>query len=117
MTKRNWTGNAGYDDAGNPSNWGPYGAPQPGDDLYVDGPGPGTILNVSGNELLNAHVYTGNPGYNHSLVTINLTDNAWLWQCQYPHGGIWVSPITTTINVFGTDTVNTAVADGFRPIA
>ena len=76
MTTRTWVG-GGNDQASNPADWSPAGAPQPGDALVMDS---GTI-NVAGNALAGDRLSLDKNG---ATYTINVSGNTPMnWGAQY----------------------------------
>jgi hypothetical protein len=97
MTARTWVG-GGNNNARNPNDWDPVGAPQPGDSLLLPG---GSIINVRGNDLRgDPLVMSGTSEFSPDQPAIlNLFHHArvTLENDPAPHG-----PSSAVVNVHGT---------------
>jgi hypothetical protein len=96
---RTWIGTIN-NDAGNPGNWSPNGAPQASDTLTDNVPG--STIDISGN-VLRGDTLTSNAG-----ATFNLSNQAVLNLNALPAG----NPV---VNVAGTDTLNVTTLGGAVP--
>ena len=123
---RTWKG-GGNNQASNPNDWGPTGAPQPGDTLMVlssSGTPPtspvNSTMNVSGNALAGDPITIGLPGFGTVNLTANLSHNALMTATEYggrgtynmvqnstlnllERGGVHVGPASATINMLGNE--------------
>ncbi len=101
-TSRIWIGGAD-NNAGNPQNWSPTGAPQPGDTLVLldNGPFHAFTLHIRGNDLAGNTLTIGQTRDSGPAFTLNLSDHAH----ATVRAGI-LSQVKTKINVAGTDTLD-----------
>jgi hypothetical protein len=97
MTYKTWIG-GGNNNASNPDDWSPMGAPQSGDELVM--PNGGTI-NITGNALAGNALELGLENAPPALFTINLSQHAQASLVQLAR-----TAFPTTINVSGNDTLH-----------
>jgi hypothetical protein len=95
MTDRTWLG-GGNNNARNPNDWSPTGAPQPGDTLSMSD---GGTMNVRDDDLAGNPVHVGDPTGT-KQETFNLSRHAMLTVVQD-----FETSSETTINVHGRDTL------------
>jgi hypothetical protein len=96
MATRTWVG-GGDNDARNPNDWNPTGAPQKGDTLLM--PNGGT-MNITNNALRGDTLQIGSAQMSAPPATLNLSQNARVSASQ-----VASSSSQTTINVAGKDTL------------
>jgi hypothetical protein len=99
MTDRTWTGNLN-DNARNPGNWDPTGAPQPGDNLLLPS---GSTINVTDDDLHgDPLVVSGANSFPPPPTTINLSHHAHVLLEKSDFS----AAATVIVNVKGTDSLD-----------
>ncbi len=100
---KTWVGTAG-NDAGNPANWSPAGAPQPGDTLLLPA---GSTIDIRGNDLRGAPLVLATPysptGSLAASATLNLSQQA---DVTLENGAATIGAASATVNVAGCDTLD-----------
>jgi hypothetical protein len=94
MTDKTWIGGFHHNDARNPHNWSPNGAPQPGDNLLLPS---GSTISIQDNDLQGDPLVISSASQLTGPTTLNLSHHA---DVTLTGSG----PITATIK--GTDTLN-----------
>jgi probable HAF family extracellular repeat protein len=101
---KTWVGSADNNDAGNPANWSPAGAPQPGDTLLLPS---GSTIDIRGNDLQGDPLVLAT-GYSPTgslaaSATLNLSHQA---DVTLENGAATLGPASAIINVAGCDTLD-----------